>query len=328
MRSWVLRAGALAAILAAAWILLGQVAPVAEPPTVAVRAGPALLAAADSICDCDVRTVNPQCRSRVIPADPVAAHGAAHPPVVVLLHGFTNCPKQFEGLGRDLARKGYTVVLPLLPRHGMADVMTTELSRLSAEDLVRAGERSVDLAHGLGGPITVVGLSSSAVLAGWLAQHRADVDAAVLIAPALGPKGLPAPIVAPLTGALLRLPNFYVWWDSKLREKNPGPRQCYPRFASHAIGQVYRLGGAVLRDAGRVKPRARRLVIVTTAADDAVNNELCARLGALWRAHGARVESYQFPAGMGIRHDMIDPEQPYQRTAVVYPVLERLVAPQ
>ena len=97
-------------------------------------------------------------------------------------------------------------------------------------------------------------------------------------------------------------------------------------FASHAIAQVYRLGGEVLRDAGRAKPRARRLVLVTTAADDAVNNELCARLGALWRAHGARVESYQFPAGMDIRHDMIDPEQPYQRTGIVYPALERLIA--
>jgi hypothetical protein len=29
---------------------------------------------------------------------------------------------------------------------------------------------------------------------------------------------------------------------------------------------------------------------------------------------------------MGIRHDMIDPEQPYQRTGIVYPVLERLIA--
>jgi hypothetical protein len=137
---------------------------------------------------------------------------------------------------------------------------------------------------------------------------------------------MPAPLVGTFTGALLRLPNFYVWWDSKLRDKNPGPRQCYPRFASHAIAQVYRLGGAVLRDAGRAKPRARRLVLVTTAADDAVNNELCARLGALWRAHGARVESYRFPEGMDVRHDMIDPEQPYQRTGIVYPVLERLIA--
>lgn len=325
MKSWVLRAVALAAVGAAAGIALVRVAPIAEPPTIAaMRADPNLLA--DSICDCDVRTINPECRTRVIPADPAATRGGARVPVVVLLHGFTNCPKQFDQLGRELARRGFTVVIPLLPRHGMADVMTTELGRLSAEDLVRAGERSVDLARGLGSPITVVGLSSSAVVAGWLAQHRPDVDGAILIAPALGPKGMPAPIVGPLTGALLRLPNFYVWWDSKLREKNPGPRQCYPRFASHAIAQVYRLGGAVLRDAGRAKPRARRLALVTTAADDAVNNDLCARLGALWRAHGARVESYQFPAGMGIRHDMIDPEQPYQRTGIVYPVLERLIA--
>ena len=234
-------------------------------------------------------------------------------------------------IASEALRNGQTITLT---RSAFASALNAAMAgraaslrrALAFEDLVRAGERSVDLARGLGSPITVVGLSSSAVVAGWLAQHRPDVDGAILIAPALGPKGMPAPIVGPLTGALLRLPNFYVWWDSKLREKNPGPRQCYPRFASHAIAQVYRLGGAVLRDAGRAKPRARRLALVTTAADGAVNNDLCARLGALWRAHGARVESYQFPAGMGIRHDMIDPEQPYQRTGIVYPVLERLIA--
>lgn len=318
-------AGAILLIGAAGWVLLGRLAPIAESPA---RSAPvdavAARALADSICDCDSAAVNPECRARVLLPDSSADRDAT--PVVVLLHGFTNCPKQFDPLARELARKGFAVVVPLLPRHGMADVMTTELCRLNAEELVRAGERSLDVARGLGGPITVVGLSSSAVLAGWLAEHRADVDCAVLIAPALGPKGMPAAMVPLLTGALLHVPNFYVWWDSKLRDRNPGPRQCYPRFASRAIAEVYRLGASVMREAARAKPRARRLVLVTTAGDDAVNNGMCADLARLWRARGARVQTYQFPVAMRIHHDMIDPEQPYQRTAIVYPLLIQLIA--
>lgn len=326
MNRWIWRAGALA-FLVCAWILFGTLAPVAEPgPAAAVPRDRADVASmVDSVCDCAGEAINPECRARVILADSIAGRAGARAPVVLLLHGFTNCPKQFEGLGRDLARKGYTVVIPLLPRHGRADVMTTELSRLDADELVRAGERSLDVARRLGGPVSVMGLSSSAVLTGWLAQHR-DVDGAVLIAPALGPKGVPASLVRPLASAMLRIPNFYVWWDSRLREKLPGPRQCYPRFSSRAIAQVYRLGASVLEDALRAKPRARRIVIVTTEEDDAVNNDLCAELGRSWRERGARVETVRFPKAARIHHDMIDPEQPYQRTEAVYPVLERLVA--
>jgi alpha-beta hydrolase superfamily lysophospholipase len=319
-------AGVFLLIGAAGWIVLGRLAPVALPSAGSAPADArAARALADSICGCDGEQVNPECRTRVLLPDSAASRAAASP-VVVLLHGFTNCPKQFDPLARELARRGYVVIVPLLPRHGMADVMTTELCRLNAEELVRAGERSLDVARGLGGPITVVGLSSSAVVAGWLAEHRADVDCAVLIAPALGPKGMPAAMVPALTGALLHAPNFYVWWDSKLRDRNPGPRQCYPRFASRAIAEVYRLGAGVMREAARAKPKARRLVLVTTAEDDAVNNGLCADLARRWRARGARVETFQFPAAMRVHHDMIDPGQPYQRTAVVYPRLLQLIA--
>jgi pimeloyl-ACP methyl ester carboxylesterase len=314
---------ALAAILlaaATAWLLLGNLSTVtASDPFGPAADRAAALALADSMIAAEARTTSAACHTRVL-ASPDTTGRA---PVIVLLHGFTNCPKQFDSLARAFARRGYSVVVPLLPRHGMADRMTTELSRLNGEDLVTAGEEAVDVAHGLGRPVVVVGLSSSAVLAGWLAEHRDDVDGAVLIAPALGPHGMPEPVVRPMTGALLTLPNFYLWWDSKLQANVPGPKQCYPRFASHAIAQVYRLGAAVLSDAVHAKPKAKRIEVITTASDEAVNNDLALELVRRWRARGADVAVYEFPASMGVRHDMIDPEQPYARTDVSYPVIER-----
>lgn len=37
---------------------------------------------------------------------------------VVLFHGFSACPQQYYDVARDLAQRGYTVVVPLLPGHG------------------------------------------------------------------------------------------------------------------------------------------------------------------------------------------------------------------
>jgi pimeloyl-ACP methyl ester carboxylesterase len=307
--------------VAAVWILLGRPASVAEP----ARRGPATtfaasLARVDSVRAHEGPEVNSECRTRLLTSGKKADR------VVVLLHGFTNCPKQFDRLGTDLARLGCNVLIPRLPQHGMSNRMTDDLSRLTAPELVQAGDDAVDIAEGLGSRVTVVGLSSSGVLAAWLAQRRADIECAVVIAPSFAPRDVPAPAARRLANALLALPNFFVWWDPKLREALPGPAQCYPRFASRGLAEVYRLGFSVLDDAGRAGPRARSVILVTTATDEAVNNDVARELARRWRSHGAQVRTFEFPASQHVHHDMIDPEQPYQRVEVTYPVIEGLVS--
>jgi pimeloyl-ACP methyl ester carboxylesterase len=309
-------------IAAGAWILLGRLSPVSGsdylPPSLDRSAAIALT---DSIRAYEAPGILPSCHTRIILSD---STGAA--PVVVLLHGFTNCPKQFDRLASNFARARFNVVVPLLPRHGRADRMAPDLQQLRAEDLVQAGQVAIDIARGLGDPVIVVGLSSGAVLAAWLAQHRAEVDGAVLLAPSFAPHGVPAPAARRLTAAMLRLPNFFMWWDPRVRADLPGPKQCYPRFASHALGEVYRLGFTVLADADHTKPKARKVILVTTPLDMAVNNDLGFELVRRWRKRGADIEAFQFPPELGVQHDMIDPEQPYERTRVTYPVIERFVS--
>ena len=307
----------LVAVLAAAWALLGRIPSVPDPgPPRPAAAFADALARVDSMRALDGPDVNPACRTRVLTG------GAKTANAIVLLHGFTNCPKQLDSLAAHFARRGYNVLVPRVPRHGQADRMSTELVHLTAEELTRAGMDAVDIARGLGDRVTVMGLSSSAVLTAWLAQHRTDVDRAILLAPSFAPRGMRAVVARRMATALLRLPNFYVWWDRKLKAQVPGPRQCYPRFASRALAQVYRLGFATLDDAGRAGPKARRLVILTTALDEGVNNDLARELALRWRGHGADVRTYEFPESLGVRHDMLDPEQPYQRVGVSYPVIE------
>jgi len=184
-------------------------------------------------------------------------HGHKTERAVVLLHGFTNCPKQFDSLAVLLYERDCNVYLPRVPRHGISDRMTTALTDLTAEEMTACAESALDLAHGLGNRVTVVGLSSTAVATAWLAARRADVDEAVLIAPSLGPRGVSLFWTRRLTSTLLVLPNFFVWWDSKLKGRVPGPTQCYPRFSSRALAQVYRLGLEVIDAAGHVIVRIR-----------------------------------------------------------------------
>jgi hypothetical protein len=41
--------------------------------------------------------------------------------------------------------------------------------------------------------------------------------------------------------------------------------------------------------------------------------------------HGARVETYEFPAEQHLPHDLIDPGNPAQNAGLVYPVITRLI---
>ena len=263
--------------------------------------------------------IRPDCLPQLL------THGHKVEHAVVLLHGFTNCPKQFDSLAVLLHERGFNLYLPRVPRHGSSDRMTGELAKLTAEELSACAESALDLALGLGDNVTIVGLSSSAVAAAWLAARRPDLDEAVLIAPSLGPPGINPFWERRLTSALLVLPNFFAWWDPSLEERLPGPTQSYPRFSSHALAQVYRLGLDVMDTARDEKPAARRISVVSSASDDVVSNEATQELILRWRARGADVRAYEFPESLAIAHDMIDPEQPYQRIAVSYPVIVRLV---
>jgi len=311
--------GIVAAALAIAWVWLGRIDPVPDPGASHPAASYAeAIARIDSIRAHEGDGVNPVCHTRVLTS------GAKVANVIVLLHGFTNCPKQFDSLAAGFARRGYNVYQPLLPRHGAPDRMSQELARLTADELTHAGRDAVDIARGLGDHVTVMGLSSSAIVTAWLAQHRPDVDRAVLIAPSFAPRKMRAPVVRRMANVLLRAPNFFVWWDGTAKADVAGPRQCYPRFASRALAEVYRLGFTVLDDAARSRPAAGKIVILTTALDEGVNNDPAKDLARRWRARGAEVRTYEFPESLGVRHDMIDPEQPYQRVSVSYPVLERM----
>jgi carboxylesterase len=262
--------------------------------------------------------VNPVCRTRAL------THGHRTPQAIAFFHGMTSCPQQFQQLAEDLHGAGCNVLLPRLPRHGL-DRLSTAQADLTLEELIATAQSNVDILHGLGEEITVLGLSAGGALAAWCAQNRADLDRAICVSPALGFPGVPPRTDRLFANGLAMSPNFFQWWDSDLKEAIPNPPYAYPRIASHAVAVMLRLGQVMAIQSRRNPPGAGSILVVLNPSDEVVRNECALQLVANWRRHGAQVEVFEFPAEWGLPHDLIDPAHPEQQVAKVYPLLEEMI---
>jgi dienelactone hydrolase len=251
-------------------------------------------------------------------------HGKPVANAVVLFHGFTNCPQQFDELARSLFARGCNVYVPRLPYHGYRDRLTKALAAQTAHELAEATSRYYRLTAPLGRRVTALGLSLGGTMALALAQSTA-VDHAIAVAPFLMPIGVPSAVGAPVMTALDRLPDFYVWWDPRMRERCP-PMYAYPGFPMHALAEIVLFGETVTRAAhDATRPLGRRCTLVTNSVESAVNSSVARDLVATWQAHGAPYDAVEIDGLGSPRHDIIDPSTfPAARTRV-YPFLEALV---
>jgi alpha-beta hydrolase superfamily lysophospholipase len=250
-------------------------------------------------------------------------HGGKAQRVVVLMHGYSNCPQQFRELAQRLHALGYNALALTLPHHGLADRLTPEQARLKASEMAACADEALDIAQGLGEQVTVMGFSAGGVMAAWAAHQRRDLEQAVIISPAFGYRVIPTPLTAAAMNVISLLPDAFSWWDPALQAA-AGPAHTYPRYSRHALMQILRLGFAVQVAARRERPLANSLCVVTNANDQSVNNALTGQIVAAWRQRGAQVSTYEFPAELRLDHDLIDPGQPAQRIEIVYPRLIEL----
>lgn len=263
----------------------------------------------------EANEINPLCRTQLL------AHGHKTDRVIIFLHGFTNCPHQFCQLAAQFHAQGYTVLNVRLPQHGFANRLTTALARLTTQAMIDTTNDAIDIAHGFGEHVTLFGFSLGGVLAGWAAQQRADLDRAVLVSPAIGILAISARRRVLAARLLTTLPNFFRWWDDVAKDTRIGPPHAYPRYASRGLGALLRLGAMVQQAAQRSKPLAGTLLVITNPCDDVVDNTTVAAVVEAWRKQGARVQTHEFPTAWHLIHDLIDPSQPDQQVARVYPQL-------
>ncbi len=256
--------------------------------------------------------VNPACSTQFL------THGKKVERAIVLVHGLSNCPKQFELLGRQFFERGYNVLIPRIPQHGLADRLTGALSQLTAEQLAAYSDDAVDIACVLGEKVTMMGLSMGGVITGWAAHNRPELEQAILLCPGFGAHIIPSFLTVLFVNLAPYIPEFYLWWDAKLKA-DTGPSYAYPRYSMHSYREVARLGMAVIQRARHTAPITKNVLVVSLENDLAVNRTMIEKVVHLWQARGARVPTYEFPASLDLDHDLIDPNHAKQHIDVVYP---------
>ncbi len=273
---------------------------------------------AASLKNLDGPNVNPACHTRLY------THGRRTERSLVLLHGFTNCPQQFDELGKHFYGLGWNVLIPRYPRHGYSDRLTTSIAELRSEQLFALANRAAEAGAGLGERLTVAGLSLGGTLTGLLAQEHEGVERAVLIAPMLGLQRIPGPAHPLLAELAYVLPNFWVWWDSSLKDKLEPPYG-YPRFSTHAYAALFKTATRVLKGARAAAPKAGSISVITNANEPGLENRFTYELVERWRRHGAAVTTFEFQTSERLPHDIIDPANPAQNTKLVYPVVIKTI---
>ncbi len=250
------------------------------------------------------------------------SHGDRTPRAFLLLHGLTASPRQFETFAQLLFDRGSNVYVPRLPRHGLADRLTTELEGLTAAELLAFTRESVATATALGNRLVVVGFSVGGLLAAWIGQHVA-VERATCIAPFLGVAWIPHALTARAARVTLAMPNQFWWWNPLVRERMR-PAHGYPRFATHAVAEAARLAGDVIAAAGERSPAAGDVQIVLNASESTVSNPAARELARRWSARTSGGIVLHRLHGLPPSHDIIEPLGS-SRANRIYPTLVRLV---
>lgn len=252
-------------------------------------------------------------------------HASSRPRAVVLLHGMSSSPPQFERIAYALFERGHNVLVPRLPAHGHADRLSNALAGLTPERLYGALDEYVSIAGELGERVTVAGFSLGGLLAAWSAQ-RYPIDRSVAIAPFLGVSWIPNAVMPLVSETLLRLPNRFAWWNPILRHRQ-SPDHGYPRYATHAIAHAHRMARDLLRASAREAPAAQRVVLIVNAREAAVNNGAIRELYRRWSRNSPAVEM-RVLRGLPMSHDIVEPLRAGGVAARAFPELLNAIDPE
>ncbi len=260
------------------------------------------------------------CRSQLI-ASPARARRA-----VVIFHGLSSCPHAQHLLAPMIADQGCAVLVARMPHHGLVDNKSDALRHYLGPVITAHVDTVIDIAAGLGDEVIAAGISGGAVLAGWAAQTRKEVNEGVLIAPFYGMATFGDRFNALLMRLLLLLPDFSIWKNPLKGSRSEAPAHNMARQSSRGVADMMRVGLATRRRAMTAPAAAGRIRLVLNEADIAISNLVADSVGAAFATGGTPVERIWIPKVHGLPHELIDPAQIGDRTAVVNPALTELLA--
>ena len=253
------------------------------------------------------------CRSRLLD------HGERTDTVVVLFHGLTNCPRQYQEIAESLHDQGANVLVLRAPGHGHATSDGGEIAgagalhSLTARQLADYADDSIDIAAGLGDDIRVHGLSMGGVISIWAAQHRADVDRVVAMAPAFELPVVPNAVSNAFTNLFARTPSITRSHDRRIDHD-------YAAFSSRGLAAAFALGQAVMDDGLDTGPIVDDVTVLLNPDDPLVNESDIEALVAAWDRTRDVVDVIVLDT-VDLPHDAIDLAQPKADPDEVYPVV-------
>lgn len=162
-------------------------------------------------------------------------------------------------------------------------------------------------------------------MAAWVAQYRDDVGKAVIIAPSftISPN-LGVGMSKVIMRLFLILPNIMT---QRIKPFKDGPDHNYLGFATRGLGEMMRFGFTIFDDSKKSSAAAQSVLLITNAADAAVNNKIPLQVANNWQINGLKqLDTYEFDAKYKLIHDLIDPGQKQQNIAVSYPILLDLIS--
>src|SRR5918992_3308417 len=246
-------------------------------------------------------------------------HGRRTPRAHVLLHGFTNSPSQFREVGERLFATGDNVYIPRLPRHAEREAPVRKLSRVNADEFTMFADSIVDVARGLGDSVIVAGMSAGGAITAWIAQWRADVHRAVLIAPAIGAGLLSEEKGRELVDLASALPNI-----TRTTRPDTTRPDMVQGTTSRGLSEVLRLGQRVRDQALDRAPRVKSIAFLLNARDRTVSEDASVDLAQRWFDRGATVRIYKFPSALKLPHNVMEQTGRGGNTEIVYPVVMAL----
>jgi esterase/lipase len=270
----------------------------------------------------DASDIIPECGTRLL------THGDKTARAVVLLHGYTNNPRQYRIFAEQLFERGFNVLIPRFPGHGLKDRMTDALKDQTEANLLAFTNDVIDMAQGLG-QVTVMGFSMGGVLALWLAQHRADLSLACAVSPALAFHAIPLALTPLIIQYYRHAPNQFNWWDPQLKDAPAPPLHAYPRYATRGLAHIVNIGLKVRAASRHSPPKAGSVSVIINPTDESVDNTYAREIVGNWQTRGFQnLRLYEFDASHTLIHDLIEPDQPKQQTDLVYPILLDLLTSQ
>ncbi|MFN8671239.1 MAG: alpha/beta fold hydrolase [Candidatus Sericytochromatia bacterium] len=199
---------------------------------------------------------------------------------VVLFHGYSACPQQFNKIADILAKKNYNVFVPLLPGHGKTQV---KVSGKLIDDSSGLPETSSvylydNFAHSIGallkdeqGSKVVSGLSVGGVVATKVMLDYPEVyDRGILFAPFFNASGVLSALI-PAVNTIV--PNKRMSWGNECEFKRTLGRAGYCDFKIENIAAARKFGTETLKHVSLIK---KPIQIVGVESDPAASNSAIA----------------------------------------------------